>query len=55
MSRLRKAADAAGRSMSTLSVTVFRAIPEPAHIEACQEAGIDRVLFDVPDKGVTRC
>jgi len=51
MSRLRKAADAAGRSMSTLSVTVFRAIPEPAHIEACREAGIDRVLFDVPDKG----
>ncbi|MEC9345027.1 MAG: LLM class F420-dependent oxidoreductase [Pseudomonadota bacterium] len=51
MARLTRIADAAGRSMSTLSVSVFRALPEPAYLDACREAGIDRVLFDVPDKG----
>ena len=51
MARLKQSADAAERPISTLSLTVFRATPDPSHVAACREAGIDRVLFDVPDKG----
>lgn len=49
MARLRAAADKAGRDMSTLQVTVFRAPPDAQKLEAYAQAGFNRVLFDVPD------
>lgn len=48
MARLRQAADAAGRDMSELSVTLFRAPTEPQKLEACQQAGISAGLFQLP-------
>jgi probable F420-dependent oxidoreductase len=47
--RLRKAAEAAKRDPKTLSITVFRAPPDKAALDAYRAAGIQRVLFDVPD------
>jgi probable F420-dependent oxidoreductase len=47
--RLKRTADAARRDVSTLSITVFRAPPDPGVLSAYREAGIERVLFDVPD------
>lgn len=49
MRRLKAAADAAGRPMSSLQVTVFAAPPDARQLEAYRAAGIDRVLFEVPD------
>lgn len=49
MERLHKAARAAGRDPASLSVTVFAAPPDRAKLEPYREAGIDRVLFEVPD------
>lgn len=49
MERLRKAALAGGRDPASLSVTVFAAPPDRAKLEPYREAGIDRVLFEVPD------
>lgn len=51
MERLRKAAQAAGRDPASLSVTVFAAPPDRAKLAPYREAGIDRVLFEVPDLG----
>jgi probable F420-dependent oxidoreductase len=51
VARLRKAAEAAGRDASTLSITVFRAPADQAALAAYREAGIDRVLLEVPDRG----
>ena len=48
--RLKKAAAAAGRDYKTLSITVFAAPPDAAKLAPYREAGIDRVLFEVPDK-----
>ncbi len=48
MARLRKVADEAGRDMSTLSVTVFRAPPEAAALESYAEAGVTRALLGLP-------
>lgn len=48
MARLRQAADEAGRDMSELSVTLFRAPTEPQKLEACQQAGIGAGLFQLP-------
>ena len=48
MGRLRRAAEAAGRDMSTLSMTVFRAPPEAATLEAYAEAGVTRALLMLP-------
>src|SRR3954469_5896919 len=47
--RLRAAAEAAGRDPATLSITVFRAPPEAAALARYREAGIRRVLLEVPD------
>ena len=47
--RLKKAAVAAGRDPKTLSITVFAAPPDAAKLVPYREAGIDRVLFEVPD------
>jgi len=47
--RLKKAAVAGGRDPKTLSITVFAAPPDAAKLAAYREAGIDRVLLEVPD------
>jgi probable F420-dependent oxidoreductase len=47
--RLDKAAQAAGRDPKTLSITVFAAPADAAKLGPYREAGIDRVLFEVPD------
>jgi probable F420-dependent oxidoreductase len=48
MGRLRRAAEAAGRDMSTLSMTVFGAPPEAATLETYAEAGVTRALLALP-------
>jgi probable F420-dependent oxidoreductase len=47
--RLKKAAADAGRDHRTLSITVFAAPPDAAKLAPYREAGIERVLFEVPD------
>src|ERR1700733_11348321 len=47
--RLNKAAAEAGRDPKTLSITVFAAPPDAAKLMPYREAGIDRVLLEVPD------
>ncbi len=47
--RLRQAAIAAGRDPATLSITVFNAPAEEAALAPYREAGIERVLLEVPD------
>jgi probable F420-dependent oxidoreductase len=51
MERLKKAATAAGRDPKSLSITVFAAPADAAKLAPYREAGIDRVLFEVPDLG----
>jgi probable F420-dependent oxidoreductase len=51
MGRLKAAADEAGRDMSTLQVTLFRAPPEPQKLESFSQAGINRSLLEIPDAG----
>ena len=51
MERLKKAAAAAGRDPKSLSITVFAAPPDAGKLAPYREAGIDRVLFEVPDLG----
>jgi alkanesulfonate monooxygenase SsuD/methylene tetrahydromethanopterin reductase-like flavin-dependent oxidoreductase (luciferase family) len=48
--RLRKAALAADRDFSTLSITVFRAPADPEGLAAYRDAGIQRALLEVPDQ-----
>jgi hypothetical protein len=48
--RLKKAAAAAGRNPKSLSITVFAAPADAAKLAPYREAGIDRVLLEVPDK-----
>ena len=47
----RAAAEAAGRDPATLSITVFAAPADAAALAIYREAGIDRVLLEVPDLG----
>ncbi|WP_043363933.1 LLM class F420-dependent oxidoreductase [Belnapia sp. F-4-1] len=47
--RLRRAAEGAGRDPASLTITVFRAPPEAGKLDAYREAGIERVLLEVPD------
>jgi len=49
--RLREAALAAGRDPATLPITVFNAPADAAALAPYREAGIARVLFEVPDAG----
>jgi probable F420-dependent oxidoreductase len=49
--RLRQAASAAGRDFSTLSITAFRAPADAAALATYRDAGIQRVLLEVPDQG----
>jgi probable F420-dependent oxidoreductase len=51
VTRLRTAAEQAGRDPATLSITVFNAPADAAALERHRDAGIDRVLLEVPDKG----
>ncbi len=51
VARLHAAAIAAGRDPATLPVTVFAAPPDREQLAAYREAGIYRVLFEVPDVG----
>lgn len=48
MTEFRQVAEEAGRDMDSLSVTVFRAPPKRAVIDKFAEAGITRVLFELP-------
>ncbi len=47
--RLRRAAAAAGRDFSTLSISVFRAPADPGVLADYRQAGIARALLEVPD------
>lgn len=49
VARLRQAADAAGRDPASLSITVFAAPADAAALDVYREAGIQRVLLEVPD------
>ena len=49
MERLATAAGAAGRDPKTLSISVFAAPADAAKLAPYREAGIQRVLFEVPD------
>ncbi|MGH1481894.1 MAG: LLM class F420-dependent oxidoreductase [Geminicoccales bacterium] len=51
MERLKQAADEGGREMSTISTTLFGLPDKADYIDACQEAGLDRVLFALPSEG----
>jgi probable F420-dependent oxidoreductase len=49
VARLRRVAEAAGRDFASLGITVFRAPPEAAKLAPYREAGVQRVLLEVPD------
>jgi len=49
VARLHEAAVAAGRDPATLSITVFNAPADEAALAAYRDAGIDRVLLEIPD------
>jgi probable F420-dependent oxidoreductase len=49
MERLASAAKAAGRDPKSLTITVFAAPPDAEKLKPYRDAGIDRVLFEVPD------
>jgi len=49
IARLRTAAEKAGRDPATLTTTVFRAPPDAATLAGYRDAGITRVLLEVPD------
>ncbi|MFC7476356.1 LLM class F420-dependent oxidoreductase [Dankookia sp. GCM10030260] len=49
VARLRAAAEAGGRDPASLTTSVFRAPPEAAALAGYREAGITRVLLEVPD------
>ncbi len=51
MERLRQAADEGGRAIDTISTTLFGTPDNADYIEACREAGLDRVLFALPSEG----
>ncbi len=51
MEEFRKIADEAGRDFSTLSTTLFGAEPDDAFLGTCEEAGVDRALFQLPSEG----
>ena len=51
VARLHQAALAAGRDPATLSITVFNAPSDAAALALYREAGIDRVLLEIPDRG----
>ena len=50
VARLKGHADAAGRAMSTLSITVFGAPPDRAALDGYRAAGISRALLEIKDR-----
>jgi hypothetical protein len=48
MERLKRVADLAGRAMSSLQVTVFRAPADKQQLERYAQAGIQRGLLALP-------
>ena len=50
MESLKKAAEAGRRDPKALSITVFAAPADAAKLAPYREAGIDRVLLEVPDR-----
>jgi alkanesulfonate monooxygenase SsuD/methylene tetrahydromethanopterin reductase-like flavin-dependent oxidoreductase (luciferase family) len=55
MARLKRVADEAGRDMASLSVTVFRPEAEKAALEKYAEAGVNRVLLQMPSADRDTC
>lgn len=51
MDRLRQAADEGGRDMKTISTSLFGTPEKEDYIAACREAGMSRVLFQLPSEG----
>ena len=51
MAEFRQIADEAGRDFATLSTTLFGAPPDTDYLKACKQAGVDRVLFQLPSEG----
>jgi len=49
MARLKRFADEAGRDMSTLSITTFRAPADAQALAEYSDAGISRALLEIPD------
>ncbi|MGI9525350.1 MAG: LLM class F420-dependent oxidoreductase [Hyphomicrobiaceae bacterium] len=49
MARLNDMADKYGRNPAELSVTLFRGPTDKAALDLCREAGVKRVLYEVPD------
>ena len=50
MAELRNCAEALERDAASIPVSVFRALPEEDYLNKCREAGVTRVLFQVPSK-----
>ena len=48
MARLRNAAEKAGRDPASLSVSVFRAPPEPQKLEEYAQVGVTRAVLELP-------
>ncbi len=48
MEELRGYADEAGRDMNSIAVSVFRAPPKADYLAKCREAGVMRVLLQLP-------
>ena len=51
VARLRAAAEEAGRDMSELTISVFRAPADKAALETYAEAGINRAVLELPSDG----
>ncbi len=51
METLRRYADEAGRDMGSIAVSVFRAPPKADYLAQCQEAGVMRVVLQLPSAG----
>ena len=49
LKRLHDMADKHGRDPKELSTTLFRGPETKAELDVCREAGVDRVLYEVPD------
>ena len=49
MARLKAMADEKGRSMDTLSISVFRAKPDAQSLQEYADAGIFRAIMEIPD------
>ncbi|MFP6689783.1 MAG: LLM class F420-dependent oxidoreductase [Alphaproteobacteria bacterium] len=53
--RLGRIAEEAGRDMATLSATVFNAEPDAAALQKYRDAGVNRVLLQMPSEDRDRC